>query len=321
MDKVTRILLLYSKLIQGEEINKTLFCFENEYSPRSFDRDIDAIRLFLSDTFSMSELTYDRTKNTYSIPGTQNVKLGIMEYFFLEKILKDTAVLRRDELETLTEHLLSNTERSKLIHNIKKNWKEDYKNPVHNKALLKIYGDLVTAIYSRKRIMIRYFKADSEEVKREVIPCLLKYDRGYIYLIAYLTEEDYEYPAYYRLDRIDSFVIMADQTKIQQEKVQHFREKYSKGITQMYAGEFKEILVRCKKEYVPYVLDKFKDAEEIERGEAASTIKILAFEEGFVKWMLGQPAEMIHIKSPESTKNKLIEEALKIVKRNEGKYE
>ena len=58
MDKVTRILLLYSKLIQGEKINKTIFCFENEYSPRSFDRDIDAIRLFLSDTFSMSELIY-----------------------------------------------------------------------------------------------------------------------------------------------------------------------------------------------------------------------------------------------------------------------
>ena len=109
MDKITRILLLYSKLIQGEKINKTIFCFENDYSPRSFDRDIDAIRLFLSDSFSMLELTYDRARNVYYIPGTQKVKLGAMEYFFLEKLLKDTAVLRKDELDVLTEHLLSNT--------------------------------------------------------------------------------------------------------------------------------------------------------------------------------------------------------------------
>ena len=37
----------------------------------------------------------------------------------------------------------------------------------------------------------------------------------------------------------------------------------------MYTGEFKEIQVRCKKEYAPYVLDKFKDAEEIEGGRSS----------------------------------------------------
>lgn len=46
MDKITRMLILYSSLMNGEEINKTIFCFENDCSPRSFDRDIEDIRLF-----------------------------------------------------------------------------------------------------------------------------------------------------------------------------------------------------------------------------------------------------------------------------------
>ena len=132
-----------------------------------------------------------------------------MDYCFIERILKDTSVLRKNEVEVLTEHLLSNTEESKFI---RKKRKDDYKNPVQNKALLKKYGDLVTAIHARKRITIRYSKANGKDVKREVVPCLLKFDRGYVYLIAYLKEEDYDYPAYYRLDRLDSFVIMGDQT-------------------------------------------------------------------------------------------------------------
>ena len=49
MDKITRLLILYSSLINGDEINKTMFCFENDCSPRSFDRDIEDIRLFLSE--------------------------------------------------------------------------------------------------------------------------------------------------------------------------------------------------------------------------------------------------------------------------------
>ena len=48
MDKITRLLLLYSKLTKGEKINKTIFCLENDCSPRTFDRDIEDVRLHLS---------------------------------------------------------------------------------------------------------------------------------------------------------------------------------------------------------------------------------------------------------------------------------
>lgn len=42
---------------------------------------------------------------------------------------------------------------------------------------------------------------DGNEMKRTVIPCAVKYDLGYIYLIAFRGKQEDSYPAYFRLDR------------------------------------------------------------------------------------------------------------------------
>ena len=62
MDKITRVLFLYSKLMKGEGVNKAVFCVENDCSPRAFDRDIEDVRLYLSESYSASELIYDRSR-------------------------------------------------------------------------------------------------------------------------------------------------------------------------------------------------------------------------------------------------------------------
>ena len=135
MDKITRLLILYSSLINGDEINKTMFCFENDCSPRSFDRDIEDIRLFLSEVYSVSELKYNRMNNTYYMEGSKKQELEVMEYLFIEKILRDVSVLRNDEFSVLKSHLLMNTrDTSKLL--VSSNIKSRYKTPAHNKAIL-----------------------------------------------------------------------------------------------------------------------------------------------------------------------------------------
>lgn len=156
MDKITRMLLLYSSLLNGEEINKTIFCFENDCSPRSFDRDIEDIRLFLSESFSVSELNYNRKNNIYYIEGAKKQQLEVMEYLFIEKILQEVPVLRNDEFSVLKSHLLMNTRNSsKTITQLNKN-NILYKPPDHNKALLKIYGDLELTIRSQMYIRMTY---------------------------------------------------------------------------------------------------------------------------------------------------------------------
>ena len=67
MDKITRILLLYKKLMSGEKVNKSEFCNETHCLHRSFDRDIEDIRNFFCDSFELEELIYDRRENAYYI--------------------------------------------------------------------------------------------------------------------------------------------------------------------------------------------------------------------------------------------------------------
>ncbi|MCC8075173.1 MAG: hypothetical protein LIO95_04395 [Clostridiales bacterium] len=96
MDKNTRLLLLYSKLMQGESVNKLIFCMETDSHPRSFDWDIEDIRLYLSETFSGEELRYNKRENAYSLTGVRQQPLETMEYLFVERLLLDTGVLRED---------------------------------------------------------------------------------------------------------------------------------------------------------------------------------------------------------------------------------
>jgi len=245
MDKIARILFLYSKLIKGEGVNKTVFCIENECSARAFDRDIEDIRLYLSESYSVSELIYDRSRNVYYLSGAERTNLESVEYLFVEQILRDMAVLRKDEFEILTAHLLSNTEKTKSFDWLKQEEHNGYKSPSHNKALLKIHGDLVTVIQYKKCIRLKYFISDGEEVEQNVIPCTIKADIGYLYLIGYRENEMEEYPAFFRLDKIYSFHIIRNQTDVEQERVKSYMEDYANGMITKQGNTAK--FEKCKK--------------------------------------------------------------------------
>lgn len=52
--------MLYHQLLNGEHIDKAAFSLEHNITERSFDRDIEDIRLFLSEIFSSNELLFDK---------------------------------------------------------------------------------------------------------------------------------------------------------------------------------------------------------------------------------------------------------------------
>lgn len=71
MDKTNRVLLLFYHLSRGERINKFSFCEEYQISERTFDRDVDAIRNFLSSIYTSSELLYSQETRSYYISDVQ----------------------------------------------------------------------------------------------------------------------------------------------------------------------------------------------------------------------------------------------------------
>ena len=65
MDKVTRILTLFYRLSRGIKVERESFCSEFDINSRSFDRDIQDIRLFLEGLNTSTELAFDRRTGLY----------------------------------------------------------------------------------------------------------------------------------------------------------------------------------------------------------------------------------------------------------------
>lgn len=309
------MLLLYSKLLRGEKINKLAFCLEADILPRTFDRDIEDIRLYLSELFYAEELLYDRRDKVYYLSGTRCQPLEDMEYMFVERVLLDTGVLRRDEMDGILSHLAHNTKNAERILMHQKESLESYYQPINHAPILKMHGDLQTIINHRSVIEIRYIKMDGVIVNRILIPCMVRYDLGYLYLIAYQHDKMDQCAAYYRLDRIYSFSVVRKQTQEETSRVKVYVEKYSSGIIQMYGGEFIEVILGCKNNYYPYVYDKFQMIETIEERTDTWILKTKVFEDGFVKWMLSQPPDQIWVLEPVTVRNKICATANELVKK------
>ena len=222
MDKITRILLMYAKLKQGEHIRKADFCLETEIKPRSFDRDIEDIRLYLADAFYSDELLYDRQENAYYLSGAQSKKLEKSEYRFLESVLLNMGLLRKDELSELLDHLASNTENRMYAQQRTENSMEGYEAPRHGKPLLKMHDDLVMVMDRQCLIELQYQDENGELTSVNVLPCRISYEAGGILLIAFNVDSESESPDCFQLERILSFRICRSQNSDEKKKVRNY---------------------------------------------------------------------------------------------------
>ncbi len=319
MDKLTRLLLLHSRLTKGGKINKLAFCMECEINPRTFDRDIEDIRLYLSDSFSNENLIYDRKTNEYYIENClPENKLEAVEFSLIKRILIDSNALRKDEMEGLLYHLfnITHVSNNSLLNELM-NDLELYKEPVHKKALIKMYGDLSICIRKKYVIKLHYHKSNGEEILRDVFPCSLRYDSGYIYLSAFRCDIEAQYPAFFRIDRIYSFEILRSQSTSESIKVIKYNEKYFKNIIGMYGGEYTKIKLWCKNNILEYVENTFTDILDIEKKENGSIVTLNAFEDGFVKWLSKYSVEDIYVLKPLHLINRIKYEAINVI----NKYE
>lgn len=317
MDKITRMLILYSSLMNGEEINKTIFCFENDCSPRSFDRDIENIRLFLSESFSALEVDYNRKNNAYYIKNAKKQQLEVMEYLFIEKILQDTSVLRNDEFTVLRHHLLMNTrDFSKTItsHNRAGNL---YKSPEHNKALLKIYGDLELAIRNQKYIRMFFQDVDGEKSICDVIPCNIKYNAGHLFFIGCI--ETGRKTINIELERIYSFEILREQTTAEKKIVDIYMSSSIDTTFLEIHNELVDIIIECSPDDYDVLKNEFDDVEIMRQGNGLFKIKINVSEDAFIHWYLIFWSKNITIIEPSHIKDRLVSQAQTILKQYGGR--
>lgn len=207
MDKVTRILRLYSQLAQGKKVNKVSFCMEVECSERTFDRDIEDIRLYLSEFFFNEELIYIKSENTYCFTNGQKQLLEPEEYLFLERVLLDTKLLKGEELKELLFRIASNTEKATQMSTHGKTQMKMYEPLLHNGISLKLFYDMIRVIEAQCIIQFVYPQGSDEKTKYDVIPCRIEYKDTSMKLIA-MPVHHREKKMEFELHKIESFSII-----------------------------------------------------------------------------------------------------------------
>lgn len=188
IDKVTRILMLYAHLCDGRRIYKKAYCADMEIDRRTFDRDIEDIRLFLSETYSGNELIYDRSDESYYLTHHSKVQmLSDMEMTMILASLNESQVLRQDEYEGIVTTILDSGEKNKqkVLKSIARRNIRNYKPKGRDKAILKMQWDLQQCISECDVIEL----CMEDESKTKCKPVELHLYENAFYLFAY-TEAD-----------------------------------------------------------------------------------------------------------------------------------
>lgn len=247
MDKATRVLILFYDLIQGKSVNKHAFIEKYELNERSFERDIKTLRNFLMEMHIASEIVFDRRENTYYLSSWEKNKFTSVEVITLLKILLGTRALNKKEMQMVVnsiKSMLNPMEKKELLFALY-NEMGNYISPIHNKALLENIGYINNLIYQRYKIQIEYVKVNGKVIQRDIIPVAYVFSDFYFYLIAFIDNTKYDYPAFFRIDRIRKIKSMNE--KYDEKLYQQYNTGSMRNCLQfMYAGKLLTVKIRCK---------------------------------------------------------------------------
>lgn len=156
-DKTARILGLYTKLINGQVINKTKEAQNSGVNERSIQRDIDDIRNFLEDetvnTGIVNSVIYDREKKGYRLEQAEKMNLSNSEILAICKILIDSRAFPKAEMYSLLDRLVMccvPKPNQALVSKLIENEKFHYIEPRHRTAFLDNMWNIGQARYRSK---------------------------------------------------------------------------------------------------------------------------------------------------------------------------
>jgi predicted DNA-binding transcriptional regulator YafY len=293
--KHSRILRFYTRLIEGDVINKQEEAARYGVNERSIQRDLDDLRAFFEEEACEGKdeknLIYDRKLGGYRIE-TQSVRsLTNSEVLAVSKILLESRAFCRDELDPIISKLLQccvPRENYKRVESLIANEKFHYVPPRHNTRFVDRLWDIGVAVDEHRLLKIKYTRAQEEkEISRTLEPVGIMFSEFYFYLIAFIRGKPKEFPAIYRLDRIGSYKVLSERF------VKPYKDRFEEGefrkrIQFMYGGELRRIEFEFCGDSVEAVLDRLPTAKIIREENGVFTIRAEVYGKGVDMWLRGQ---------------------------------
>lgn len=331
LSKNNRTLDLYTRLCKGKTINKTEEAKKFGVDERSIQRDIDDIRSFLddcavTDSTDTRKIVYDRIKKGFVMIGNESALMDNSEILAVSKILLESRAFTKKEITAILDKLVLGCvprKNMKLVSDLIANEKYHYVELHHKSCIKDKLWEIGNEIKQCNLLEIVYHRqVDSQTpVKRVIQPVAVLFSEYYFYLNAYITGQNeqgeyvrkYDYPAVFRIDRIESYRELGEKFKIPY--ADRFEEgEFRKRIQFMYAGELVRLQFRYTGENVEAILDRLPTAKEIKVKEGESIIEAEVYGKGILMWLLSQ-GKMVEVLKPDSFREEMKENLLEIIKK------
>lgn len=277
---------------------------------RTIQRDLDEIRNYLADNFENEELIYDYEKKGYRIKSENCEIISSIEIFAFIKILIESRAFCKAEMEGLLNSIISivGKQEQKIIKNLVKNEIFHFQPLSHNKAILKIMWDIGQCILRKEIIEIKFKKMNGEYKKRIVYPLAIVFSEFYFYMVAQIKEYEDREPAFFRLDRIESFK-MINSKFIEKKRFEDGELK--KKVLFMYGGELVHLKFIYEGQSIEAILDRFPTAKILNRSEDKYLIEAEVYGKGCLMWLLSQ-GDNIELISPIHLREEMKKKVLKM---------
>lgn len=303
-DKTSRILNIYTKLLNGGIINKAEEARNSKVDERSIQRDIDDIRNFFeNDTVNngfTNSVIYDRAVKGYRLERIYKMKLSNGEVLAVCKILLESRAFTKTEMKNILDKLISCCVpefNQKLVSDLIGNEEFHYVEPRHKTVFIDTMWEIGQAIRNCRYIRIQYKRStDKQLVDRKVKPVAIMFSEYYFYLTAYIDDEevrkDFEvendpYPTIFRIDRIKSLKVLDEGFHIPYSS--RFEEgEFRKRVQFMFGGKLKKVKFKYSGYDVDAVLDRLPTAQIMSEENGKYIIQAEVFGDGIDMWFRSQ---------------------------------
>lgn len=164
-NKIERVLGIYTKLMNGEIVNKGQEAKNYDVNERSIQRDIDDIRNYLEndgvETGFLNAVIYDRGKKGYRLEQIYQIKLTNSEVLAVCKILLDSRAFRKSEMKDILNRLVSccvPKMNQKIVMDLIANEAFHYVEPRHQKDFLNTLWQIGQAIRGCRYVKMTYVR-------------------------------------------------------------------------------------------------------------------------------------------------------------------
>ena len=153
--KSARLLVIYSRLVNGEVLSKAALTEQYHVSPRSIQRDMESLRCFFANQNLKQDITYDYHMAGYRLVNKLPKGLTNSEILAVCKILLESRSMRKDEMLPILDKLIDCAvpqESKRAVSALIGNEKHHYIEPHHGRPILEGLWDVGQAI-EQHRVM------------------------------------------------------------------------------------------------------------------------------------------------------------------------